>query len=319
MNKGRGRAQGTLALVGAAREILEEIQPATVRAVCYRLFVAGLIPSMETANTKRVSRVLVQAREEGELPWEWIVDETREAESVSTWDSPEQLFRACVRQYRRDYWSMQPDWVEVWSEKGTVRGTLAPVLNEYGVTFRVMHGFGSATVLNDVAEMTRHSDKPLTVLYVGDRDPSGMSMSERDLPTRLSRYGGNVGLFRVAIDERDTHESAGVPWFPAAEKTSDSRYWWYVERYGNQCWELDALSPVILRERVTAEIRRRLDLDAWHRAIEIEAAERSSVGAYLAAYPGISGPVLEQSRLQGRLTSPWKIGPTFAHFARQNE
>ena len=35
--------------------------------------------------------------------------------------------------------------VEVWSEKGTIRGVLKPVLDEYGVGFRVMHGFGSAT------------------------------------------------------------------------------------------------------------------------------------------------------------------------------
>ena len=47
--------------------------------------------------------------------------------------------------YRRDRWSDQPHWIEVWSEKGTVRGTLAPVLLDYGVTFRVMHGYGSTT------------------------------------------------------------------------------------------------------------------------------------------------------------------------------
>jgi hypothetical protein len=42
-----------------------------------------------------------------------------------------------------------PDRVEVWSEKGTVRGVLDPVLKEYGVGFRVMHGFGSATSVYD--------------------------------------------------------------------------------------------------------------------------------------------------------------------------
>ena len=73
----------------------------------------------------------------------------------------------------------------MWSEKGTVRGTLAPVLNKYGVTFRVMHGYGSATALHAIAEASAVSDKPLTVLYVGDWDPSGLHMSEIDLPDRL--------------------------------------------------------------------------------------------------------------------------------------
>ena len=44
---------------------------------------------------------------------------------------------------------MQPLAIEVWSEKGTVRGTLQPVLREFGVTFRVMHGYSSATTLHE--------------------------------------------------------------------------------------------------------------------------------------------------------------------------
>lgn len=287
--KGRGRAQKSIDLIDAAIRILEEIQPASVRAVCYQLFVEKLIDSMDKANTNRVSRLLVQAREECDLPWEWIVDETREAERISTWANPQAIFDACVRSYRRDYWSAQPEWIEVWSEKGTVRGTLANVLNEYGVTFRVMHGYGSATVVNNVAEMTQDSDKTLTVLYVGDRDPSGMHMSEVDLPERLERYGGNVEIVRVAIDVEDTLAAASVPWFPASDKTGDRRYDWFVENYGNRCWELDALNPVILRERVEQHIVDRLDTAAWDRMIEIENAERASLKAYLAGYPGISG------------------------------
>jgi phage terminase large subunit-like protein len=56
------------------------------------------------------------------------------------------------RAYRRDRWSDQPEWIEVWSEKGTIRGgTLRPVLEEYGLTFRVMHGYGSSTALHQAA------------------------------------------------------------------------------------------------------------------------------------------------------------------------
>src|ERR1043166_3044043 len=81
----RGIAQKTRTLIDAAAEILREIQPATVRAVCYRLFPLGLIDSMAKTNTNKVSNALVYAREEGFVPWEWIVDETREPERVSAW------------------------------------------------------------------------------------------------------------------------------------------------------------------------------------------------------------------------------------------
>lgn len=63
---GRGKSARSLELVAAAREILAEIQPATVRAVCYRLFTMGLIASMSKNNTNRVSRQLTDARERGE-------------------------------------------------------------------------------------------------------------------------------------------------------------------------------------------------------------------------------------------------------------
>lgn len=133
---GRGKAQKTLAMVDAAIDILSVIQPTSVRAVCYQLFVRGVITSMSKNETNAVSRQLVWAREQGLLPWEWVVDETRAAERISTWAKPDDIISAAVNGYRRDYWQDQPQRLEVHSEKGTVRGTLAPVLDEYGVTLR---------------------------------------------------------------------------------------------------------------------------------------------------------------------------------------
>ena len=170
----RGKAKKSIDLIDAAVEILNEIQPATVRAVCYRLFTAGMIPNMSKNSTNRVSTQLVWARENDVIPWDWIVDETREAERANLWDSIDEIINASVKGYRRNYWQEQQHWVEVWSEKGTVRGTLSPVLEKYGVTFRVMHGYGSATAIHDIAEESAISDKPLTVFYVGDFDCSGL-------------------------------------------------------------------------------------------------------------------------------------------------
>ena len=133
---GRGKSGKSLELVIRAREILREIHPATVRAVCYRLFVARVIASMEKKNTSRVSVQLTWAREQRLIPWAWIVDETREAEYVPTSDDPASFARSISRQYRRDNWSQQTCLVEVWSEKGTMRGQLAPVLQKFGVTSR---------------------------------------------------------------------------------------------------------------------------------------------------------------------------------------
>ncbi|HEX7325187.1 MAG TPA: hypothetical protein VF292_07520 [Rhodanobacteraceae bacterium] len=277
--RGRGRSRASLAIIDGAYEILAEIQPATVRAVCYRLFAAGLIPNMGKTATGKVSRLLVAARESDVIPWDWIVDETRAPEYVNTWDNPESLIRSAVNQYRKNYWADQPEWVEVWSEKGTVRGTIAPVLHELGVTFRVMHGYGSATSIHGAAEDSLVGRKLLNVLYVGDWDPSGLHMSEVDLPARIERYGGAVMLERIALAADDV--SADLPHFDVATKAKDPRFQWYAKRYGSRCWELDALSPVILRDRVRDAITGRLDTDKWNRCVQVEKAERDSMGEFL--------------------------------------
>lgn len=284
---GRGKARASLQLIEACQEILNEIQPASVRAVCYRLFTMGLIPNMSKNSTNKVSTQLVWARENGLVPWEWIVDETRDAERINTWSNPDQIIDATVRQYRRDYWQDQAYRVEAWSEKGTVRGTLAPVLNELGVTFRVMHGFASATALNTISDESNESEKPLIALYVGDFDPSGMFMSEVDLPKRIERYGGNVHLRRVALIEHDLH---GLPHFEVETKSGDARYAWFVERYGYRCWELDAMSPVLLRERVRQSIESYIDDELWRHAVSIESTEIESMRVFHAAWKNsISG------------------------------
>ena len=284
---GRGKSLKNVRLIHAAHAILETIQPASVRAVCYQLFNQKLIPSMAKKQTDKVSVQLRDAREAGVIPWDWIVDETREAECISAWENPAAYVDTVKRGYRRDRWTDQSERLEVWSEKGTVRGILAPVLDEYGVTFRVMHGYGSTTAVHDVAEQSERSDKPWTVLYVGDWDPSGLHMSEVDLPNRIARYGGDISIERVALTQ--DHIAAGdLPYFDAKEKKADKRFPWFVKTYGQQCWELDALSPVILRQELENAITVRLDEEAWARADIVEAAEQESLVSILDAWPGIS-------------------------------
>ncbi len=270
----RGQGKRSTELVAAAEKILEEIQPASVRAVCYRLFMAGLILNMDKSATNSVSRFLRIARENGDIPWEWIVDESRGAEGVLLWENPDESINDTVRGYRRNNWQDQSTRVEVWSEKGTVRGLLGPVLDEYGVTFRVMHGYASATVVKDVADISADSDRPLTVLYVGDWDPSGKHMSDVDLPRRLKQYGAILNLRRIALTRADLK---GLPSFDPETKIKDPRYRWFMQRVGTKCYELDAMPPPKLRARVDAEIRKLIEQGAWDHALFIESVEVQSM------------------------------------------
>src|SRR5262249_1486813 len=163
---------------------------------------------------------------------------------VSTWSNPEE-YAACVAQsYRRDFWDQQPHRVQVWSEKGTIRGVLSPVLDEYAVGFLPVHGFSSATAAHDISE--DYDGRGLIVLYVGERD------HEDDLPARFASYDGDhINLRRIALTREHVRD---LPSFPASDKRKDPRYRWFCENFGARCWELDAMDPNDLRRCVEQEI-----------------------------------------------------------------
>ena len=278
--KGRGMAQRSLDLIEAMRVAAKAAQPITGRGIGYKLFASGLIPSMERAEMQRIYRLLKEAREQGRIPWGWIVDETRELERVSTWANPAAYARCVAQSYRRDFWDQQPRRVMVVSEKGTVRGVLAPVLEDFAVGFQVMHGFSSATTVHDISE--DDDGRPLIILYVGDFDPSGMFMSEADLPNRFAKYDGDhITLRRIALTRQHVN---GLLSFPATDKRKDPRFAWFVKNYGKRCWELDAMDPNVLRACVKSEIRKLIEPVAWRRCETVNRAEQESLRTIIAKW-----------------------------------
>jgi hypothetical protein len=293
--------------IKVAREIAEAIQPCPVRAIAYKFFIRKLINSMDVKEVRKVGAALTAAREHGLIPWGWIVDKNREDEVVPTWANMRSRLRSALASYRRNKWQDQPVQVLVWSEKGTVGGTLEPVLDRYEVPFLVLHGWSGATPIHAAAQDSLVRGKPTVILYVGDYDPSGMYMSEVDLPRRLYRYStdtpaedkdidpsvarialAELGLTirRIALTQEDTVALGKKLAFKAEDKKGDenkkgdSRYEWFVRHYGHWCWELDALDPNVLRGRVASAILGYLDSEAWDRYVAIEELEIESFHHY---------------------------------------
>lgn len=277
----RGFGRASLRLLECAAKVAQAHGPISVRGVAYKLFVAGEIPSMEKKNVDKVGRVLVYGREYGLVEWDSIVDDTRQAERPAMWDNLADYGAAVARSYRLDRWASFPYNVQVWSEKATVGGILRPVTVEYGVPFLAVHGFSSATSLHDTAVASMKDRRRLVILYCGDCDPSGRYMSEVDVPARLERYGGDAEIRRVALQEEDL---PGLPSFPA--KPTDPRYKWYKSRFGEDAWELDALDPNVLRERVEEAINEYIDPEVWERMGLIEEAQQKTVEEVARAMAG---------------------------------
>src|SRR4051794_30066010 len=80
----RGKAFWEGEVVPAMERILREIQPASGRAVGYRLLGEHIIDNM--SEMKEVYWYLARAREDGAIPWHWVADDTRTVEGQRSWD-----------------------------------------------------------------------------------------------------------------------------------------------------------------------------------------------------------------------------------------
>ena len=90
-------------------------------------------------------------------------------------------------------------------KKAAVSGIVAPLADEYGVTFLACRGFSSLTAIAE--SVGRFRGRASIVLYVGDHDPSGLDI-DRDLQCRLRLLGADVELQRLAltVEQIDHHQ-----------------------------------------------------------------------------------------------------------------
>lgn len=119
-------------------------------------------------------------------------------------------------------------------------------------------------------------DKEVVVLYLGDHDPSGEDMV-RDIRARLTEFGvPRLTVEKVALTMAQIRRFNPPP-NPA--KVTDSRAKGYIEKYGPQSWELDALPPRELNRLVERAISSNVDRALMDAAVTREDVERKRVRA----------------------------------------
>jgi hypothetical protein len=247
----------TLKLIEVAAAVLAEHRPMTLRQVYYQLVSRHVIQNNRN-EYQRLSNALVKARQEGIIPWEWIEDRTRKPRQPAMWANLRDFLETVRQAYRKDVWTSQSRYVEVWLEKEALAGIFEPITEEYGVTLVVGRGYNSWTALYEAAERIRAMNRPTVLLYYGDHDPSGEDIC-RALAEGLAFFGVYPEVVKVALTQEDvlTHN---LP--PDFTKATDSRRKAFVQRYGDKAVELDALPLPVLREKIREAIEANLDLTA---------------------------------------------------------
>jgi len=267
------RSRATKAEVEARREALLDIveagRPMTVRQVFYQATVRGLVEKAESGYGK-IQNDLVLMRRAGDLPYDWLADNTRWQRKPRTFDSVEEALRNTAAFYRKRLWTDADAYVEIWLEKDALAGVVYPVTSMYDVPLMVARGYASLSFLHSA--VINDLDVPAYIYHCGDFDPSGVNAGEKIEETlRELAPDADIEFERIAVTPEQIADW-DLP--PRPTKASDSR----SRSFGSSISvELDAIEPNQLRALVQEAIERHLPPEQFEILKAAEESERDII------------------------------------------
>lgn len=203
------------------------------------------------------------------------------------WEEPQEIIDAIARQYHIDYWEGQENHVEVWVEKDALIGIVEQISDKlYVACFSCRGCTGQSELRGAAMRLKRRCDagQHAVLLRLGDHDPSGKDMS-RDIVARLELFGADDVEFRRLALNLDQIEEFGPP--PNPTKLSDSRAQGCIERFGYECWELDALDPSVISRLIDENVRMYRDEGLYRDVLARENEEKGTLRDLRDGYQGL--------------------------------
>jgi hypothetical protein len=267
-----GRGADYREVVEASLEIFQQYDTAiTLRQLYYRLVSRLLIPN--TVNSyKRLSRIMVKAREDGDVPVNCLEDRSRRVLGKGDvgYGSAEEYLKTRLetlqdswRGFTMPMWEDQPSNVLISLEKDALSRLVSRIANSYSVRTFPTRGYPSFSYVQEMSRgiTAKHGGKQTVVLYFGDFDPSGVDI-ERDLTERLEKYGArDFEVLRVALT-LDQIRQYSLP--PMPVKRSDARADGFLAEHGDRAVELDALDPNVFQSMVEQSIKSQINVARWN-------------------------------------------------------
>lgn len=229
-------------------------------------------------NYKKLGEILSDARLGGFVDWDAMEDRTRNLLGLQHWESPEDAIKWLSEQYRIQKDKTQKWRIEVWVEKDALLGIFERVCIEpdMDIAYISLRGYNSQSEMWGAAQRILHYEaagQKTLVLQFSDHDPSGIDMY-RDIRDRLRLFGCNAVIRRMGLTIAQVRK-LDLPPNPAKE--TDIRYEKYVERFGNESWELDALEPDALAALVRKGVKSVREPGKWEATKVKEKREKAKI------------------------------------------
>ena len=267
--------QKSLDLIELINSVIDEYSAQgyelTLRQAYYQLVARGYIENNERSY-KNIGSLINDGRLAGLIDWNSITDRTRNLRNRAHWDQPQDVIYSAKYSYLLDKWEGQPNYVEVWVEKDALIDIVGQACRPLDTPHFSCRGYTSQSEMWSAAQrfIRQKNREARYIIHLGDHDPSGIDMT-RDIQERLEMFGADVYVKRVALtmDQVTTYNPP-----PNPAKITDSRCGKYIDQYGEESWELDALEPQMLTKLITNEVTALRD-DAIYQAIcDREEAEK---------------------------------------------
>lgn len=269
----------SLKRINIANAIIAEYQAQgfdlTLRQLYYQFVSRDLIVNKQSEYAK-LGSVINDARVAGLIDWDAIVDRTRNLQKNSHWSGPREIIEVCAKQFQIDKWENQEHRVEVWIEKDALIGVIQGICQSLDVPYFSCRGYTSQSEMHVAAKrLERWVDNGQTpiIIHMGDHDPSGIDMT-RDITERLELFMGGTQVMRVALND-DQIQKYKPP--PNPSKVTDPRAGIYIQKFGRQSWELDALDPKVLASLIKNTVKKYRNDDLWAEKVEEENEHRASL------------------------------------------
>jgi len=254
----------------AIKEVIQEIHPQTNRAVFYAAEAANICRKTDE-DCGLVEETLRKLRLTGQIPFEWIIDSTRQTHWPVCYESVKEALLILADNYQRDVWEDSEVHVDIWTEEDAVSAVLRPVTDFLCVPLRVFRGYSSITYLHTTGVTFESIGKPIFVYYFGDLDPSGQDIY-RECREAVRRYAPTAEIhFELVAVTPEQVEKLELQTKPP--KKSDTRTANYTEI---GCVELQALNREQLQAIARECIMRHLDEETvtlYERLTELGKAE----------------------------------------------
>jgi hypothetical protein len=282
-------------LLDAILRIIEDLKgfwPLSDRQIHYQLLsdpplIHASKPESRYANNlesyKSCTEIVTRARLEGLIAWEAIDDPTRPVTLWSVHRDQSLFFReqldGFLKGYARDLMQSQPNHVEIVAEKLTVETIVQDVAMDYGIPVTVGRGYSSTPPRWKMAQRYQASGKEkLILMVVSDFDPEGEDICHSFARSMRDDFGVRaIEPIKVALTHEQVLELGLPPNFKAKEKSS--RFRRFVEKYGDDVFELEAVPPETLQRIIRETIDSVIDVEAFNAEIEREKKDAAHLDA----------------------------------------